>query len=393
MAVPDQDIVTLLIANQEFAAWPSIDIITNLDAISAVEFNAPFESDRADFRELFRPFQFKPVEVRIRPGDDQEAGATGGLLAAAVGAVAAVSGLVGGVDPLIGDVDPTTVFKGTMLNIDPDSSPNRSAVSVTAYSTPGVLQDCTAPTTSLPVEFAGLKLDVIAKTIADAFGFEVAFAEDPGAAFNKVKLDIEQKQFDFLANLARQRNLVVSSTKSGDLLFQRSIATGNPVARLELGQQPLLNVTANFSPQDYFSEMTAFVSARKKRKGTKARKGSIFKVDNPKLSVLRPLNFKVPDTEEAGAPEAANAKLARMFGNVASYQVDLATWRDPQGDLWTPNTTITLNAPDAMIYSEFEFLIRSVQLHQDAENQNASLNVVLPGSFSGEIPDILPWED
>lgn len=371
MAVPDQDVVKLLIENEEFSAWPSIDIITNVDAISAVEFTAPFESDRREFRELFRPFEFKEMEVRIAPGEDQ--GASGSLLAAAV--------------------DPTTVFKGRMLGIDPSSTPNSSEVAVTAYSLPGVLQDCTAPTTALPVEFSGLKLDVIARAVADAYGLEVVFEEDPGAAFDKVKLDIEQKQFDFLANLARQRNLVVSSTKAGQLLFQKSIQPGNPVARLAQGSQPLLNVTANFEPQNYFSEMTAFVSARKRRKGVKARKGSNFTVDNPRLDVLRPLNFKVPDTEEAGAPEAANAKLGRMFGNVASYQLDLATWRDPQGDLWEPNTTITVNYPDAMIYGEFEFLIRSVQLHQDAGNQNASLNVVLPGSFSGEIPDVLPWED
>lgn len=384
MAVPDQDVVKLLIENEEFSAWPSIDIITNLDAISAVEFTAPFESDRKEFRELFRPFEFKPVEVRIAPGEDQ--GISGSLLAAAVSAVSAVSSLGGAVDP-------TTVFKGTMLSPVPSSTPDSSTVSVGCYSLPGVLQDCTAPTKSLPVEFSGLKLDVIARVIADAYGLKVVFAEDPGAAFNKVKLDIQQKLFDFLANLARQRNLVVSSTRAGELLFRRSVKTGDPVARLAQGSQPLLNVTADFKPQDYFSEMTAFVSARKRRKGVKARKGSSFTVDNPRLDVLRSLNFKVPDTEEAGAPEAANAKMARMFGNVASYQLELATWRDPQGDLWEPNTTITVNYPDVMIYGEFEFLIRSVKLHQDASNQNASLNVVLPGSFSGEIPEVLPWED
>ena len=55
---------------------------------------------------------------------------------------------------------------------------------------------------------------------------------------------------------------------------------------------------------------------------------------------------------------------------------------------------MSLNAPNAMVYGEFEFLIRTVTFHQDAENSSATLDLVLPGSFGGaDTPDRLPWED
>jgi prophage tail gpP-like protein len=82
-----------------------------------------------------------------------------------------------------------------------------------------------------------------------------------------------------------------------------------------------------------------------------------------------------------------------MFASMAAYTVEnLPTWRDPRGQLWAPNTTLRLIAPSAMIYTEQEFLIRDVVLRQDDESLTASLGLALPGAFSGETPESLPWD-
>jgi hypothetical protein len=104
--------------------------------------------------------------------------------------------------------------------------------------------------------------------------------------------------------------------------------------------------------------------------------------------------FKIDDTEPGDGPQAVRAKLARMFANIAAYDVeDLPTWRAPKGGLFTPNTTIELHAPDVMVYQPYEFLIRNVRFKADADTQTASLGLVLPGAFSGETPESLPWDD
>ena len=76
-----------------------------------------------------------------------------------------------------------------------------------------------------------------------------------------------------------------------------------------------------------------------------------------------------------------------------AYTCRVSTWRDPAGNLWAPNTTVTLTAPDAMIYDKYEFIIRSVTFETDRATETATLNLVLTGSFSGEIPDSLPWDN
>jgi prophage tail gpP-like protein len=76
-----------------------------------------------------------------------------------------------------------------------------------------------------------------------------------------------------------------------------------------------------------------------------------------------------------------------------SYTADVATWRDPSGALWAPNTTVKVEYADAMVYSEYEFLIRDVNFEQNAYSEVARLALVLPGSFTGEAPDRLPWDE
>jgi len=84
--------------------------------------------------------------------------------------------------------------------------------------------------------------------------------------------------------------------------------------------------------------------------------------------------------------------MGRMVCNIVSYSLRVDTWRDPAGNLWEPNTSINLLAPDVMIYNNYEFIIRSIEFETDSNTQTATLNVVLPGSFSGEIPSNLPWD-
>ena len=243
------------------------------------------------------------------------------------------------------------------------------------------------PASAVPYEFTKLGLREIARTLAAQFGLALEFGDDAGAIVTKAKLEEEQIVFEFLTELAKQRNLVLSNTPDGELLCWRSVQPGRPVARLIEGQPPITTVEAGFEPQEYYSQITAFAAAKR------GKKGSQYTVQNPHLTnVLRPLNFKLQDTDPPDVPTAARAKLGRMFGNIASYTIpDIPTWRDPQDDLWEPNTTILLTAPGVMIYRETEFVIRAVTYKQTADAETATLEVCLPGAFSGEVPDQLPW--
>lgn len=341
--------VSLLIDDKEFATWQSIRISLALDTISCVRFTTPFDPARREIRETFRPFSYRSLKVKV-----------GGAL----------------------------IFGGTMVDVAPSVDANASVLEVSGYALPGVLQDCCAPGDRVPHEYRNLTLHAIAQQLCGLFGLRMKVECPPGKRFDKVKLTEETEIFGFLAELARQRNQVISNTKDGALLFQQSVDPGDPVAVLVEGEAPVSRVVSQFSPQQCFSELTGFAATRRGRRGGK------HTVRNPWFNGFRPLSFRCEDTATADVPEATRARLGRMFGNMASWTLeDLPTWRDPGGQIWAPNTTVKLTAPGAMIYRRTELLVRTVELEQTATKEWAVLGLMLPGAFSGKAPQFLPWED
>jgi len=344
---PDE--VSLSIGERDWRWWSSIELTRAIDEYSTVRVTAPFEPGRAEFRETFRPFTFRPMRV-------------------AIGGATHVTGTMVDVFPRLGDAECTVEASG--------------------YALPGVLGDCHEPASAVPLEFRDVGLRAIALALIAPFGLELAACKET-ERFDKVALEPDGDIQGFLVDLAKQRGLVVNDTTEGKLRFWSSVATGSPVASFEEGERPLVRVEPSFSPQQFFSEITAYGKARHGSTGPK------YSVRNTWLAdVVRPHAFRARDTEPGGAPAAAKAKLGRMFGQMASFTLpDLPTWRDPQGDLWRENSTIRVKAPGAMIYDWTELLIRRVVLRRDEEDKVASLECCLPGAFSGELPDALPWAD
>jgi len=234
--------------------------------------------------------------------------------------------------------------------------------------------------------------------VCEPFGVGVVFdGVAPGPVFGRVaqwswdtggqSMDSGQTVWAFLADLAQQRGLVMGSDTAGNLVFRQSVSPGSPVARLVQGEPPLISVSPSFRGQEYYTHVTAVEPARTGTEGGQYTATNPFAAD-----VLRPHVFEASDTEGGDLPAAADAKLARVLGNTASWSVEVVGWRTPDGDLWEPNTTLTLDAPGAMVYGEYEFLIREVQLSRDAESQTATLELVMPGALSGEMPESMPWD-
>lgn len=344
----DIDETAILINGVRFRFWESVRIVRSLDGIDTVEFSAPFDFNAPGFKDIFRPVSYKSVDVTI-----------------------------GG----------NSFFTGTMIPIDPLLGNIQKTISVGCYSLPGVLNDCTPPASVFSLEFNGQGLKDIMTSMVEPFGIAIDFRVNQGPVFEQVASATGKKILAFFIELAQQRNLILTNSKRGELVVWQSIEPGNPVAKLRQGESPLLSVTPLFNPQNYYSHITGI------NPEDIGLNGSQYTVKNPHLSgIVRPLTFEAPDTDDSTIKAAVEAKMGRMFGDLVSYSISVDTWRDFKGNLWEPNTTITLFAPNAMIYTEYEFIIRSIEFRKDKTTKTATLNVVLPGSFSGKIPETLPWD-
>jgi len=351
--VDTENEIQILIRGKRFRFWNKVTLDEKIDSIATVELDAPFDPDIEIFKESFRPFKYDDMEIKLN-GD--------------------------------------TIFVGTMVSVVPRLEANSRMVNVQGYALPGVLNDCMAPSSLAPLEFLDQNLTSIAKTVCDPFGIRVRIEGSSGAVFEKVALKPTQKIFSFLSDLASQRNFVITSTPSGDLLFHRdSEKTGTPRALLSQGSEPLMSVQANFKSQDYFASVTGIQTPP-----IFDFLGTLepFTQRNKRLEgVTRPFVFIVKDADNiAELKEGVGVRIGRMFANAASYSITVSTWRDSKNRLWRPNTTIKLIAPGAMIYTSYEFIIRRIKFIRDNNRFTADLNLITPGSLSGKVPEDLPWD-
>jgi len=106
----NQNEVAILVDGKRFRFWEALQITRSLDSIDTVSLGAPFDADLPNFRETFVPFSYKPIQVTV-----------GGDL----------------------------LFNGTMVAITPPVDAEKKIVGVSAYSLPGVLNDCVAPISAI----------------------------------------------------------------------------------------------------------------------------------------------------------------------------------------------------------------------------------------------------
>lgn len=328
--------------------WTSISFFRSIDGIDQFSFDAPFDPENVAFRQAFEPFTYLPLEVAI---------------------------------------DDDLVFSGVIVGVNPVMTDAQRVITVTGYSFPGVLNDCTASIASFPTEFNGQTLKEIATTLCEPFGVFVDFAESSFPVFEKVSLGSDEQILPFLIKIAKQQGLILTNTEKGKLRFEKLKTSTLPVARLAQGFPPLTGISVNFSAQNYFSHLTALKPA------SVGVGGEAYTARNGRLEgVLRPFNFVPSDATDGTLKEAAEAKMGRMFAGSVSYSVDVVGWRDSKGALWAKNTLINVRAPGVMIYEEFTFLVASVEFLHDSASETARLRLVLPESFSAKIPEAMPWD-
>jgi len=345
-----EDGIQIFIDKKPFKFWTEISITRAVDSFDIVNFTVPFEPDAAGFKETFKPFTYKKVTVSL-----------GGK----------------------------TLITGVILSNRPNLTASENMIEVSGYSLPAVLHDCMLPSSSYPLEFIGADLRTIAEAVTKPFGIKTIFKADAGAKFDTVAMRPSQTVFSFLSKLAEQRNLVMSSTSSGDLLFWQSVTeVTKPVAEFKEGSPGLISISAQFREREYYSHVTGIVPST-----AGVSDSQKFTDKNPHLTgILRPYTFVPPDSDNANIKTAVNTKFGRMFANMCGYTLTIPSWYDKNGDIWKPNTTIQMQMPRVFIYNKYNFIIRSVELRKDTSSETAVLNTVLSGSFSGKAPKDLPWD-
>jgi prophage tail gpP-like protein len=81
-----------------------------------------------------------------------------------------------------------------------------------------------------------------------------------------------------------------------------------------------------------------------------------------------------------------------MFADCVSFSLKCDGHKNSDGKLFKKGMTVCVEAPGAMITRQTNFIVRNIKLLRDETGKTAVLDLVLPGSYTDELPEVLPWE-
>lgn len=282
------------------------------------------------------------------------------------------------------------VMSGTITSHAYRESNVKQSSSFGGYSIPGVLGDCTIPTSSYPLQHDGLNLRQIAQRLIAPFP-NLEMVIDPAVSarmekpFPTTTAGDTQKIAEYLAGLAKQKNVIMSHDNQGRLFFTQANTEAQPIMHFDLREGTPKGTFFAFTING--SAMHSVITAQKQADADNDNAGQST-IRNP--LVVRSRNVFRPITVSQGSGDDNDTSLAarRALGNelrAIILRIEISDW-DLDSNFIEPNNIITVIAPHLYIVRQERFFIESINYTGNTESTTAVLNCVLPGVYSNTTP-------
>ena len=338
-------------------------ITLKLDSIASLfEFSAYFKPQEKDYQELFKPLQYKLVEVY--------------------------------------NSNDKLIFTGTLLNHRFKSDKGRNMIVISGYSKSGILEDVCVPPSNYPLQSNNKSLYDIATNLCGLFGIKV-LVTDQSKSISESKLTAKQKTIkpksdlatlkaksnavfgrtsasptesvrEYLAKLATQKNIVLSHNEFGDvILFQPNY---DQLPRYFFTKGNTIEMSLDFIGQALHSDINIVRQPSDENQGV-----STFDVaKNTLVGKYRPTTKVLSSGEDYQIKDAAKNELASELKAI-SLVIEL------QGifDEIYPGEIVNVHNHYIYCYAYNRFMVESVTMKFDEKSETTTLNCVIPETFTG----------
>ena len=336
------------INGNRYEAFQDLNIDINFDSLaSTFSFSGLFDTDNSEHRRIFRPLSYNSVE--IYDGN-------------------------------------TLLLTGVILSHRYSPSNTRNLVPVSGYSLPGVLVDSSIPTSKYPLETLGKSLIEITEDLISEFGISLvvdpSVQEDAAKLYEKSLAKGNQTVGNYISKLASQRNIIVSHTPRGEVLFTRPRKNQQSIATYR-ENVPTLQFNLTVNGQGMHSAVTVL------KQGTvgSSIEGNAT-ANNPLITAFRPLVKEQTNGSSGDTDDAARNAISAELKNI-SLMIDTDRW------IWFDGRTIStlavnnyvdVIAPQCYIARRASFFVKKVTFIEDNQRRTARLECVLPETFNGDEP-------
>lgn len=276
-----------------------------------------------------------------------------------------------------------TLITGTVINDTKTDQSQKALANVSGYSLPGVLEDCTVPISSYPLQSDGLSCKQIAEKLLAPFGIGLIISSSVASKMDEVlevsTSDEKQTIKGYLSEICSQKDVIITHTAGGALLFTKPNTGSAPKAHFEPGKTIATRYTLSNNGQQLHSSITVIKQAD--IDGGNAGEST---VSNPLIGQLRPL-VKVQDSGTDNDSEQAgrNARSAELKS--ISLTIEVTGWK-VNGVLLKPGDIVTVRNPNIGLFIKNRWFVDAISYKGDEKGKAASIKLVLPSVYDGTTP-------
>lgn len=275
------------------------------------------------------------------------------------------------------------LLRGYILSTAFSDASQKQLTKITGYSVPGVINDCTIPPDSYPLQYDGLTLREIAQKLVAPFDFSIVVDGSVSSlmdqVIDKTTANNTESIQSYLSSLCKQKNIVMSNDVNGNLLFTRAKTNLTPILNFD-GGIPFTKMTLTFNGQPMHSHITVM-----KQASADGGNAGQFTIRNPYVPfVYRPKVVLQNSGDDNNTQQAAQQNLANELKNF-KLVIETDRW-EIDGKVIMPNNTILVQNPEISLFHSTKWFIESVQLKGDEKKTTATLNCVIPEVYNGQTP-------
>lgn len=294
---------------------------------------------------------------------------------------------VGHFHPITVEHNEELLVSGILLSETFRDSSVKQLTSLGGYSFPGVLEDCQIPTSIYPLQSDGLSLREIAQKIIRPFNLEMII--DPvvrkkmNAVYDTSTANELQPIKAYLSELASQKNIILSHTPEGKLLFTQANTKKTPIIDFNIpdgGSIPGTSMSLTFNGQLMHSQITVL-----KQAGISGGNAGEITVTNPFVPFTFRSKVLVQNSgDDNDTRKAAKNALAKELQNI---KLKITTDRfEVDEKIIKPDNIVSVINPDIFLFKKTNWFIESINFTGNEKQTTAVLNCVLPEVYNGKTP-------
>jgi prophage tail gpP-like protein len=326
--------------NVDFFTGVSIQL--KLDSIASVfQFKARFNPENDDHKEIFKPLQYYKVEIFNN--------------------------------------DKILIFTGTILNTAFESNSGTNLVSISGYSLSGILEDCTIPVSQYPLQSDNLNLKDIANRLCGLFDIglviDSSVTNEVNRPYKKTTASPTDTIKGYLAKLTSQRNILLSHDAKGRVVMFKPNSEQKP--KYFFNKENTLSMSSSFNGQSLHSE----INVVRQPSGENAGVSTVDKVVNPLIEKYRPTTKVLSSGEDTDTKKAADNELAAELEAI-QLKLELNYLLE---DIM-PGDIVNVHNHEIYSFAYSRYMVKDVSYSYDEKSDKTSLSLVLPETYTGDIP-------